>query len=59
MSKHRYNSIEFNRVDWPKVQQQIQGPRIVFAVDVAKEDLVATLMDKQQAVVTFKWTHPL
>jgi len=33
MSKRRYNSIELKRVDWRKVQQQIDGPRVVFAVD--------------------------
>ena len=59
MSKRRYNSIEFKRVDWQQVQEQITGPRVVFAVDVAKEKFVATLLDdEQQGLVTFKWVHP-
>jgi len=59
MSKRRYNSIDLKRVDWQKVREQITGGRVVFAVDVAKEDFVATLLDgEQQALVTFKWVHP-
>jgi transposase len=59
MSKRRYNSIEFKRVDWQKVQERITGSRVVFAVDVAKEDFVAILLDgERQALVTFKWVHP-
>jgi transposase len=59
MSKRRYNSVEFKRVDWQQVQERITGPRVVFAVDVAKEKFVATLLDdEQQALVTFKWIHP-
>ena len=59
MSKRRYKSIEFKKVDWNGVHDRIEGERVVLAVDVAKEDFVATLMDTEQTVlVTFKWRHP-
>ena len=59
MSKRRYNSVEFKRVDWDKVGEQMRGSRVVFAVDVAKENFVATLLDaEQRALVTLKWRHP-
>jgi len=59
MSKRRYQSVEFKKVDWSGIVQRLDGERIVLAVDVAKEDFVATLLDGgQRAVVTFKWRHP-
>ena len=59
MSKRRYKSVEFKKVDWNKVRDQIEGERVVVAVDVAKEDFVATVLDAEQtALVTFKWRHP-
>jgi len=59
MSKRRYKSEKFKTVNWDSVTNRVEGGRIVLAVDVAKEDFVATLMDGQQeAVLTFSWRHP-
>jgi len=59
MSKRRYKSVEFKKVDWNAVGDRIEGERVILAVDVAKEDFVATLLDTDQtALVTFKWRHP-
>jgi len=59
MSKRRYKSEEFKKVDWEPLSNRSEGKRTVLAVDVAKEDFVATLMDDQQeALLTFKWRHP-
>lgn len=59
MNKRRYKSVEFKKVDWNKVGDRIEGERVVLAVDVAKEDFVATLLDAEQTtLVTFKWRHP-
>jgi transposase len=59
MNKRRYQSVEFKKVDWNEVERRLRGERVVVAVDVAKEDFVATLMDEQQeALLTFKWLHP-
>ena len=45
MSKRRYQSKEFKSVDWSEVDQRIESERVVVAVDVAKEDFVATVLD--------------
>jgi transposase len=59
MSKRRYQSKEFKSVDWSEVDRRIEGERVVLAVDVAKEDFVATVLEsEQEALLTFKWRHP-
>ena len=59
MSKRRYRSMEFKGVDWQALRDRMGGARVVLAVDVAKEDFVATLLDAEhRALVTFKWRHP-
>jgi transposase len=59
MSKRRYKSVEFKKVDWYQVGSRIEGERVVVGVDVAKEDFVATVLDTEhRAVLTFKWSHP-
>ena len=59
MSKRRYASIEFKGVDWQALRERTEGGRVVLAVDVAKEDFVATLLDAEhRALMTFKWVHP-
>jgi transposase len=55
MSKRRYKGVEFKKVDWNEVRNRIVGERVVVAVDVAKEDFVAAVLDTEQtALVTFK-----
>jgi hypothetical protein len=59
MSNRRYKSVEFKQVDWERVGSQIESERVVFAVDIAKEDFVATVLDdEQRAPLTFKWSRP-
>ena len=59
MSNHRYHTLEFQAVDWAWVQEQVAGGRVVFGVDVAKHEMVATVMRSEQAVVvTMRWRHP-
>lgn len=60
MSKRKYRSEKFKRVNWDLVAERMEGGRIVLAVDVAKEDFVATFMDtRQEALLTFRWRHPM
>ena len=60
MNKHRYQAKSLQQVDWAKVARDLEGQRLVVAVDVAKEDFVAALLvEPQQALVTIKWQHPL
>ena len=59
MSKRRYSATKFNAVNWAAIEEQVTRQRCVFAIDVAKEDFVATMMSADRtAVVTLKWTHP-
>lgn len=41
MSNGGYKSEDFNGVDWSRVEDRIEGERVVLAADVAKEDFVA------------------
>jgi transposase len=60
MSKHRYHAIELKQVDWGLIAEQTVGQeRVVFAVDVAKDDFVGGLMGADRGLVEMvKWTHP-
>jgi transposase len=59
MSKRRYHAAEFNKVNWTAIAERSAGQRIVFAVDVAKDDFVATLMGADRMPIeTLRWTHP-
>ena len=59
MSKRRYSATEFEEVNWVAMAEQVAGQRIVFGVDVAKDDFFAALLDAERApLTTVKWTHP-
>ncbi|MCP4282852.1 MAG: IS110 family transposase [Gammaproteobacteria bacterium] len=59
MSKRRYHATQFNMVNWAAIAEHSAGQGIVFAVDVAKEDFVGTLMSADRIQIkTLKWTHP-
>jgi len=59
MSKRSYTSQKFKQVDWKRINERQQGQRLVVAVDVAKEDFYAAIMDERRAVlVIFSWRHP-
>jgi len=51
MGKHRYSSVDFNRVDWEGLSKHLAGTRAVWAVDVAKERYFATLLDVEHQVL--------
>ena len=59
MGKRKYRSTAFEKVDWSALEAKVKGQRVVFAVDVAKEDFMAALMNAEREVlVTVKWQHP-
>jgi len=59
MKKRRYKATNVKQVNWEVVAAQTQGERIIFGVDVAKEEFFAVLMKIDQSVIdTIKWTHP-
>jgi transposase len=46
-------------VNWGEIAEQTAGQRIVFAIDIAKDDFVGTLMREDRTPIkTLKWTHP-
>ena len=59
MKKRRYKATNVKRVNWERIGAQIEGQRIIFGVDVAKEDFFAVLMNADHSVIeTLKWAHP-
>jgi transposase len=59
MSKRRYHSIERKQVDWAMLAERANGERVVFGIDVAKQDFVATVQVRPGEVLArIKWQHP-
>jgi hypothetical protein len=58
MSKRRYGSVEFKRVDWCGLAEGLGGGRGVLAVDVAKQDFVAAVLGPDAAVRVTFGQHP-
>ena len=59
MNKRRYKATNVKQVNWEMIATQTQGERMVFGIDVAKEDFFAVLMKADQTVIeTLKWVHP-
>ncbi len=59
MSKHRYQAIELQTVDWSALAREVAAQRLVFSVDVAKENFYGAFMVSPLAVLcTIKWRHP-
>lgn len=59
MKKHRYSAKNIKQADWKQVSFQTAGRRIVFSVDVAKDDFFGVLMQEDLTVsATLKWVHP-
>ena len=64
MKKRTYRRISLKQVSVENVMEKLAGHRrLVFAVDVAKADMVAALADpaaepKQRVLVTLSWKHP-
>jgi len=59
MKKHRYSATNIKQAEWMKIGAGAAGRRVVFGVDVAKEDFFGVLMDEGMGVIaTLKWRHP-
>jgi transposase len=59
MNKRRYRTTEVNQVNWVQLSEQAGEERVVFAVDVAKEKFVGTLLKPDRRVLkTIQWHHP-
>jgi hypothetical protein len=59
MKKHRYSARNIKQADWKQIGTQAAGQRIVFGIDVAKDDFFGVLMLEDLTVIsTLKWVHP-
>ncbi len=59
MKKHRYSAKNIKQADWERISAQTEDRRIVFGIDVAKDDFFGVLMQEDLSVIaTLKWIHP-
>ena len=57
--KRRYQAVALQRIDPTKLAESVRSQRIVFGVDVAKEDFFGAFMDEQARVLlTIRWKSP-
>jgi len=60
MNKRIYRATHVKQVNWRKAIQTTAGKALVLAIDVAKEEQFAMLMDADsQSHLLVKWTHPV
>ncbi len=59
MKKRVYKATKVKKINLEKLKKQVDGERIIFSVDVAKEDFMATILRQDREVlVTISWKHP-
>ncbi len=59
MSKRIYRSTSVNLLDLDKLVEAVRGRQVTFAIDVAKRDLKAVVMERPQTVLaTLGWQAP-
>jgi transposase len=59
MKKRRYKATNVKQANWERIAELATGQRVVFGVDVAKDDFFGVLMTPDRHVIeTIKWVHP-
>ena len=60
MKKRVYRSTEITKVNIAQLAEKVKGQKIVFGVDIAKQDNYGALMleEQKEPVITIKWRHP-
>lgn len=60
MAKRKpYRIVRLNQLDWEALVEDVEQQRVVIGVDVAKEKMVAAVMDEGEAILkTVGWSHP-
>jgi len=54
-----YRITRVNKFDWESVVEDVEDQSVVIGVDVAKEKMVAVVMDEGEAILkTVGWSHP-
>jgi hypothetical protein len=50
MAKRRYRSVPVKQLDVLRLCEELAGHRVIVAIDIAKEDMFAAVMDEKQHV---------
>jgi transposase len=59
MIKRRYRATHVKQANWEEIAARAAGQRVVFGVDVAKDEFFGVLMKPDRSVIdTIKWVHP-
>jgi len=60
MKKRIYRATELTKVNIEQLAEKVKGKRVVFGVDIAKQDNYGAVMlwAEKEPVMTIKWRHP-
>lgn len=60
MKKRLYRSTEITKVNIAQLAEKVKGQKIVFGVDIAKQDNYGALLiwGEKEPLITIKWRHP-
>ena len=60
MKKRIYRATELTRLNIEQLAEKVKGKRVVFGVDIAKQDNYGAVMlwAEKEPVMTIKWRHP-
>lgn len=59
MSKHRFRTENIKQINWNELSSKVNGRKVAFSIDVAKQDFVAGFMCEDQKLLKLvKWKHP-
>jgi len=59
MKKRVYKATKVKKLNLAKLKKEVEGKNIIFSVDVAKEDFMATILGQdREVVITISWKHP-
>jgi transposase len=54
--KRSYRSVKVNKLDLEKLGKQVEGKRVIFGIDAAKEKILGQFMDEaREKLVTVRW----
>lgn len=58
MSNGKYRATKVKTIDWEHLSKSTKDHNVIFAIDMAKEDVYAALMiEKDEVIATIKWNH--
>ena len=60
MKKRIYRATELTKVNIEQLAEKVKGKRVIFGVDIAKQDNYGALLiwGEKVPLITIKWRHP-